>query len=533
MLTLVSFLFFTALVAVITLWLTRGDDHRSTTGYFLAGRTLTGGFIAGSLMLTNLSTEQLVGLNGAAFTDGLCVMAWEVVAGVALALMAMVFLPRFLKSGIATIPEFLEKRFDHSTRTITTFVFVLAYALVLLPVILYTGARGLDGMLDVRGLMQPIATLGEHGSLTLVVWVVGLIGSAYAIFGGLRTIAVSDTINGFGLIVGGFAIAAFGLSAIATDAGSSGLLEGWRLLRETNPDRFHSMGTADTSVPFGTLFTGVLLLNLFYWCTNQQIIQRTLGAKNLAEGQRGVLLAGFLKLLGPMILVLPGIIAFHLYAKSGIHADAAYGTLVRHVLPHWMTGFFAAVMIGAILSSFNSALNATATLFSLGIYKGILAPGAGHEAVVRSGKWFGAAVAVAAMIGAPLLMGRTSIFDYLQAMNSVYFIPLFAVILTGMFERYASAKAANAALVFGLASMALGAFVFKEDIEAYLHYYHFIAIVFLATCGLQILLGTVWRRETPWTQEHSGDVDLTPWRFAKPATALLLVAVISIYASFA
>jgi len=533
MLTLTSFLFFTALVAVLTLWLTRGDDHKSTTGYFLAGRTLTGGYIAGSLMLTNLSTEQLVGLNGAAFTDGLAVMAWEVVAGVALALMAMVFLPRFLKSGIATIPEFLEKRFDQSTRTITTFIFVLAYTLILLPIILYTGARGLDGMLDVRGLIEPITHLSELGSLTLVIWIVGLIGSAYAIFGGLRTIAVSDTINGFGLIVGGFAIAAFGLSAIATDAGTSGILEGWRLLRDTNPERFHSMGTADTSVPFSTLFTGVLLLNLFYWCTNQQIIQRTLGAKNLAEGQRGVLLAGFMKLLGPMILVLPGIIAFHLYAKSGIHADAAYGTLVHNVLPSWMTGFFAAVMIGAILSSFNSALNATATLFSLGIYKGLIAPNAGHEAVVRSGKLFGAAVAIAAMLGAPMLMGQDSIFGYLQDMNGIYFIPLFAVILTGIFERRAAAPAANVALVFGLVAMMFGSFVFKEAITEHLHFFHYMGIVFIATCALQIALGRVWRRETAWVQVHSGDVDLTPWRFAKPAAALLLVAVISIYASFA
>lgn len=533
MLTLISFLFFTGLVAALTLLLTRGDDHESTTGYFLAGRTLTGGYIAGSLMLTNLSTEQLVGLNGAAFTDGLAVMAWEVVAGVALALMAMVFLPRFLMSGIATIPEFLEVRFDKSTRTITTFIFVLAYTLILLPIILYTGARGLDGMLDVRGLLAPIVRLDEQASLTLVVWVVGLIGSLYAIFGGLRTIAVSDTLNGFGLIIGGFAIAAFGLAAVATSAGSSGLVEGWRILRETNPDRFHSIGTPETSVPFGTLFTGVLLLNLFYWCTNQQIIQRTLGAKNLAEGQRGVLMAGFLKLLGPMILVLPGIIAFHLYAERGIHADTAYGTLVRDVLPGWMTGFFAAVMVGAILSSFNSALNATATLFSLGIYKGLLAPHADHGAVVRSGKLFGALVALAAMLGAPLLMGQDSIFGYLQDMNGIYFIPLFAVILTGMFERRAAAPAANLALGFGLVAMVLGSFVLKESITEYLHFFHYMGIVFLATCAMQLALGRTWQRKEPWIQAHSGDVDLTPWRFAKPAAALLLVAVVSIYASFA
>ena len=130
-------------------------------------------------------------------------------------------------------------------------------------------------------------------------------------------------------------------------------------------------------MPFSTLFTGVALLNLFYWCTNQQIIQRALGASNLKEGQKGVMLAGWLKVLAPLILVLPGIIAFHLYAGENIKPDHAYGTLVRHVLPAPLAGFFAAVMVGAILSSFNSALNSTATLFSLGVYKDLLHPTAG------------------------------------------------------------------------------------------------------------------------------------------------------------
>ncbi|BBI71857.2 hypothetical protein HAALTHF_16650n [Vreelandella aquamarina] len=132
------------------------------------------------------------------------------------------------------------------------------------------------------------------------------------------------------------------------------------------------MGGPEQQVPFSTIFTGVLLLHLFYWTTNQQIIQRTFAAKNLAEGQKGVLLTGFFKLLGPLYLVLPGIIAYHLYADQGIRADEAYGHLVFNVLPPYLTGFFAAVMVGAILSSFNSALNSTTTIFSLGIYKGVL-----------------------------------------------------------------------------------------------------------------------------------------------------------------
>ena len=146
--TILTFLFFTSLVGVLTYFLTRKDDHGTATGYFLAGRTLTGGFIAGSLLLTNLSTEQMVGLNGAAFTDGIAVMAWEVIAGASLVLMALYFLPKYLRSGIATIPEFLEKRFNGVTRSITSFIFIIAYAGILLPIILYTGATGLMGILS-------------------------------------------------------------------------------------------------------------------------------------------------------------------------------------------------------------------------------------------------------------------------------------------------------------------------------------------------------------------------------------------------
>lgn len=151
-LTLASFLFFTGLVAFITWRITRRDDHSSTSGYFLAGRSLTFPLIAGSLLMTNLSTEQMVGLNGAAFADGLSVMAWEVVAVIALVALALFFLPRFLKSGIATLPQLLEIRFDKDTQLITNIIFLIAYAVILLPIILYSGAIGLQGMLDLQGL---------------------------------------------------------------------------------------------------------------------------------------------------------------------------------------------------------------------------------------------------------------------------------------------------------------------------------------------------------------------------------------------
>ncbi|MEM1069284.1 MAG: solute:sodium symporter family transporter, partial [Planctomycetota bacterium] len=504
MLTLLSFVFFTALVGVLTFWLVRGKEHASKDGYFLAGRSLTAGVIAGSLLLTNLSTEQLVGLNGAAFRDGLAVMAWEVIAGLSLVLMAIFFLPRYLARGITTIPEYLAGRFNDTTRSITNAIFILAYAAILLPIILYTGARGLSGILD---LQEITGIQNDQALLWIVVWMIGIIGSIYAIFGGLRTVAISDTINGFGLLVGGIMIMWLGFQLI----GDGNAMSGLRQLRDSHPEKFNSLGGEKSSVPWPTLFTGVALLNLFYWTTNQQIIQRTFAAKSLAEGQKGVLLAATFKILAPLILVLPGIMAFHLDqndrlfeadaeaamlsdAKTawdglnpeeqsaalsdttpeewldnqvqGSKTDKAYGVLVRKVLPYQFAGFFAAVMVGAILSSFNSALNATATLFSLGIYRRYIRPDADEHSVVKSGQWFGTAIAIVAMTVAPLLAGQDSIFGYLQKMNGLYFIPIFAVVLMGMLTKRVPAWSANLALVIGFTAIALGYFVFSSFVDA-------------------------------------------------------------------
>jgi solute:Na+ symporter, SSS family len=526
--TIITFIFFTGMVGFITWRMTRRDDHGTSEGYFLAGRTLTGGFIAGSLMLTNLSTEQLVGLNGAAFTDGFSVMAWEVIAAMSLVVMGLFFLPRYLKSGIATIPEFLALRYDHNTRAITNIIFIFAYTAILLPIILYTGATGLNGILDMQSLT---GIASETGTLWLTVWLVGIIGSLYAIFGGLRTVAVSDTINGVGLLVGGVLITYFGLSTLG---GEGGFFEGLATLKAEHPEKLNSIGGDGQQVPFSTLFTGVLLLNLFYWCTNQQIIQRTFGASSLKEGQKGVLLAGYFKVLAPFILVLPGVIAFHLYADDGIKADHAYGTLVKNVLPAPLAGFFAAVLVGAILSSFNSALNSTCTLFSLGVYKNWVKPDASQEQIIKSGKIFGIAIALFAMCIAPALAGQESIFGYLQQMNGLYFIPIFAVVVVGIANKRVPAFAANVALILGFAAIAGGYWMpgFK-DIVGKIHGFHYLGLVFAILVALLLIIGTLRPREEAWVQADARAVDLTPWKYAKPVGAVLVLLVLTFYAVLA
>jgi len=533
--TILSFLFFTALVGLLTWLITRKDDHASSQGYFLAGRTLTFPLIAGSLLLTNLSTEQMVGLNGAAYTDGLCVMVWEVVCVVALVFMAWFFLPRFLKSGVATVPEYLEIRFDHQTQVITNIIFLLAYVGILLPIILYTGARGMIDILDVSSMLGSLPeTLGmttDTLSLWLIVWIVGIIGSIYALFGGLRTVAVSDTLNGIGLLVGGFLITGYALSMLGGDGGISA---GATLLLDQQKDRFNSVGSASTSVPFGAIFSGIFLLNLFYWTTNQQIIQRTFGASSLAEGQKGVLLTGALKLLGPLYLVVPGMIAYSVFSGQTIKPDKAYGMLVSKVLPTPLTGFFAAVMIGAILSSFNSALNSSCTLFSLGLYKSVLKKNASEQSVVNSGKIFGWIVAIVSMALAPLLANTTSIFGYLQKMNGIYFIPIFAVVVIGMVSRRVPPIAAKLALIAGFVVIAVGYFVSPFSIiVASLHEFHFLGLVFAWLLILMLVIGEIKPQAIEFEQVDVGAVDMTPWRLAKPVGMILIATVFTIYATFA
>ncbi len=543
-LALFSFLFFTALVGVLTWFFARGKEISSNEGFFLAGRSLTFPFIAASLLLTNLSTEQLVGLNGDGFTAGLSVMVWEVVAVITLVLMALFFLPRFLKSGITTVPDFLEIRFGRSARIVCSVIFLLAYMLQLLPIILYTGAVGLTGILDLTKLT---GIEDESTLLWMSVWIVGVIGMIYALFGGLRSIVISDLLNGIGLLTGGLMITWFGLRACGMANGGEGILAGLTALKENVPEHLNSIGGPRDPVPFWQIFTGVFLINAFYWCTNQQIIQRTLGASSLKEGQKGVLLTGFLKLIGPLYLVLPGIMAYYLYSTGNLDVGGdgtlrsvdAYGTLVRNVLPECLTGFFAAVMVGAVLSSFNSALNSTCTLFSLNIYKGLIKPDASDNETVRVGKYFGFLIAVGAMLVAPQLAATKSIFTYLQEVNGIYFIPIFAVVLIGLLHKRVPQAAANVGLVGGVIFISVFYLIkaFAKDgaldIVSRIGTYHFLGAAFVIIVLAMFAVTAVWPLKEAWQHKYSGDVDITPWKGTVPVSLFLIIFVIVIYGIFA
>ena len=544
-----TFIGFTALVAVISYFKTRKTEEASSDGYFLGGRSLTAGVIAGSLLLTNLSTEQIVGLNGSAYQSGLSVMVWETLAALAMVVTAMFLLPKYLKGGLTTVPGFLAKRFDVTTKTLTSVLFLTGYVVVLLPVILYSGSLAISGMFDIPELLGVTHTQ----SIWICVWGIGIIGSVYAVFGGLKAVAVSDSINAIGLLIGGILIPIFGLMLI----GDGSILEGLSTLTTENPDKFKSMGGPTDPVPFYTIFTGMMIVQLFYWGTNQQIIQRALGAKDLKEGQKGLLLASFIKILGPIIVVLPGIIAYHLFQGNLQSADSAYPMLVKEVLPESLVGFFAAVLFGAILSSFNSVLNSSVTLFGIDVYKQHINKDAEEKTVVKYGKAFGVILAIVSMFIAPLIANAGSLFAYLQEINGIYSIPILTIIVVGYLTKRVPAIAAKVGLLSGCLLYIHSQFILQPyfidkalanaaavgitdqtalaliKAQAYPHFLDVMAILFVLNIIIMLVIGKLKPMKEPFVQEYTKQVDITPWKYTKQAGIAICVIVIGVYIYFA
>jgi len=548
MIEIISFVAFTLLVGVISYYATRKTNENTSDGYFLGGRSLTAGVIAGSLLLTNLSTEQIIGLNGKAYSEGILVMAWETLAAIAMVVTALYLLPRYLKGGLTTVPQFLANRFDVMTKTLTSGLFLTGYVVVLLPVILYSGSVAISGMFDIPGLLG----VSKTQSIWICVFGIGTIGSIYAVFGGLKAVAVSDTINAIGLLIGGLMLPIFGLWYI----GDNSILEGIHVLTSQHPEKFESMGGPTASVPFATIFTGMMLVQLFYWGTNQQIIQRALAAKNLKEGQKGLLLGSFIKILGPLIVVLPGIIAYHIFQGSLEDADQAYPMLVNKVMPSYLLGFFAAVIFGAILSSFNSVLNSSVTLFGIDIYKQHINPSADERTVVKYGKMFGVLLAIGAMFIAPLIANARSIFEYLQEINGIYNIPILTIIAIGYLTKYVPAIAAKVGLISGSVLYIISQFMLKPyfvtsaldkakasgisdeaalklvEANAYPHFLHVMALLFLLNILIMLAIGKFAPRKEPYVQAYTKQVDITPWKYVRQVGLGICAIVVAIYIYF-
>lgn len=532
----ITFILFTALVAVIAAVKTREENLDTQDGYFLAGRSLTGPVIAGSLMLTNLSTEQLVGQAGQTYATNMGPMAWESTSCIALILLAFVFVPRYLKMGLTTIPEFLEQRYDSGLRKLITLLLLLGYLLTYLPTVLYSGALVFNQIFNISGLLH----VSELQGVTVTATAIGIVGAIYAIFGGLKAVAVSDTVNGIGLIVGGIALPVITVCAFGHGSFVDGIHNFINLIPA---EKFNAINPANAQapmIPWPVLFTGMVVNNLFYWATNQTIIQRALGAKNLAEAQKGAIYAAALKIITPLFIAICGLLVFYM-AHNGLlsgdqvaalekTSDLAYPTLIITMMPKPLLGFFAAVLFGAILSSFNSALNSCITLYTLDLHRPLFNPNASDKHLVRIGKRFGIVLAIISICIAPAVsLAPSGLYDFLQSCFGFFNVPILATVIIGMFTKYTPPIAPKAGLILHVVLYSLT----KTPLfPIHCHYLYVLFFLFVFQIAFQLIMGKVRPTAQPYVMKDAQVVDMAPWKHGKKAAIICIVLMLALYTLF-
>lgn len=451
----VVFLAFTATIALATYLKCRGTrvEANSNKEYFLAGGGLSWIFVAGSITLTNLSTDQLVGMNG----NQMALLAWWEFAAVAgLIILAKVFLPVYYRNNCTTTTELLEKRYnDHHIRATVSVLFLLGNIFIFLPAVLYTGSVFMQSMFSVDISIMALATM------------FAIVGACYAVFGGLRAVAVSDTYSGVVLLGMGVLVVFLALKAINFDF--SGI----------PTERLTLIGDSASPIPWHTLLTGMLFIQIFYWSTNQTITQRAMASPTLKEAQKGVFAAAGIRLLiVPPMIVLPGIVSYKLYGDIG---DAAYGRIVGDVLPVWLSGAFAAAIAAAVLTSFNSILNSSTALYVMDIHEKYF--NEEPKVKVLSG-WVTAVFVVIALALVPLYEKSESIINTVQELYGLLSMPILSTFLVGLLFKNVEAKAMIIAMVSGVVLYGLltGAIPGVFD-EAPFHYIHAMAV----TLGFSIV----------------------------------------------
>ncbi|WP_437922179.1 solute:sodium symporter family transporter [Sphingobacterium sp. LRF_L2] len=520
MITIVSFIGFTVFVGIYAWFRMRKDNLSSQDGYFLGGRSLTGPVIAASMIMSNISTEHLVGMNGSAYKNGFIIIAWEVTSALALILAAVYFVPKYLRMGVVTIPEYLERRFDKATRSLIAMFLLVSFAVTLLPILLYTGAINLESIFNTSELLG----ISKANSLWLTVFVVGTLGAAYAVVGGLKAVAVSDVVYGYGLLLAGLLIPVLALIYI----GDGNPLTGMSRVFENSPEKFNVIGSEDSVLPFSTLFTGLMINQLYFWCMNQTIIQRVFGAKNLEEAQKGLLYTGLLKILVPFIIVLPGVIGFYYFQDSFYeNQDMVFPALVKRILPVPLLGLFAAIVVGAVLSTFNAVLNSASTIFSIDVYKRLINKKATDRKLVTMGRLAASVLAITSIVAAPFVANAPDgLYQLLQELNGIFFIPIASIMLGGFFFSKISAHGAKAAMVVGLVFYVLCTFIFKVNI----HFVHLWGIEFLLNMAVMFVVSHFYPRPAPdENQKEHAPIPMVAWRYAKPFALMLVLITVAIY----
>ena len=416
---------------VIAQWVSRekGGHKKDTSDYFLAGRALPWWAIGASLIAANISAEQIIGMSGSAWVLGIAIGAYEWMAALTLVVVGKYLLPVFLEHGIYTMPQFLEERYDARVRNVVAFFWLGVYVFVNLTSILWLGALAVN---TVTGLDMLWGLLG-----------LGAFATAYSLYGGLKAVALTDIIQVSLLVLGGILIAIIALDEVA---GGDGMLAGFGILMAEAPEKFDLIFSKDSphyaALPgISVLVGGMWIMNLSYWGFNQYIIQRALAAKSTQEAQKGIMFAAFLKMLMPIIVVLPGIAAVVL-APDLDTPDKAYPT-VMNLLPAGLLGLVFAALIAAIVSSLASMMNSISTIFTMDLYRHIGSRQTSEQHLVKVGRGASLTAIVTAMIVARPLLGQfDQAFQYIQEFTGFFTPGVCALFLLGIFWKRTTANGA-------------------------------------------------------------------------------------------
>ncbi|MEZ4413181.1 MAG: solute:sodium symporter family transporter [Gemmatimonadales bacterium] len=422
-----GFVGFLALVFGVSIAASR---RRSTTteDYFLAGRELNWWLIGISLVASNISTEHFVGLSGRGYELGLAIASYEWMAAVTMVVVALYFLPKFLRAGIFTMPEYLEYRYDGLARSIMAFFMMLAYVLVALATVLYSGSLALNAIIGL--------------DVVTGIWIIGALAGLYVTYGGLRAVVWTELIQGTALLLGALLVFVLSLRAIG----------GWGEFTNLSAGKLHTvLPWNHPEMPWLAVFIGGLWIpNLFYWGLNQFITQRALAARSLAEGQRGTLFAAAIKVSIPFLIIMPGIMAAHIFPDLIKTPDQAYSVLIRELVPAGLLGIMLAALFGAVLSTFESLLNSAATIFSLDIYQRLWRPDAEQAQLLRVGRWATFALFLVGCLWAPIVGRAGSVFQYIQMFWGFISPGIVAVFLVGMVSPRTPPRAAHGAMLLGI-----------------------------------------------------------------------------------
>jgi len=483
------FIGYAVLILGVGLWVSRDKKghQKNAEDYFLASKSLPWWAIGASLIAANISAEQFIGMSGSGFALGLAIASYEWMAALTLIIVGKYFLPIFIEKGLYTIPEFVEKRFSTNLKTILAVFWIGLYIFVNLASVLYLGSLALETIMGI-----PVV----YGVVGL-----SLFAAAYSLYGGLSAVAWTDVIQVVFLVLGGVVTTYLVLNTVS---GGEGVMAGFKAIYETAPDRFSMI--LDASNPefknlpgIGVLVGGLWVANLYYWGFNQYIIQRTLAAKSLKESQKGILFAAFLKLIIPLIVVVPGIAAYTIVNNPELlstlgeigqqnlpsvgQSDKAYPWLLQ-LLPVGLKGLAFAALTAAIVSSLASMLNSTSTIFTMDIYKEYFDKDAGDKKTVNVGRISATIALIIASITAPLLGGIDQAFQFIQEYTGIVSPGILAIFLSGLFWK----KATNKAAIIGALSSIPIAMYFKVAPKGWSNSLFFVDVPWMDQMGYTAIL---------------------------------------------